>query len=306
MTLRTAEDAALLREQLQPDTHLACVGAGWLGSEVASVAASAGVRVTVLEAGSSPLEASLGPSLGPYFARWFDAAGVELRAGTPVSGTGPGRVYLAEGLVLDADVVLVAIGVKPATVWLADTGLLDASATAAAALHPLPVRGGAHLFVDFDQRVLGTSAPVYAVGDVTVRRSLRHGWILGGHWDNALRSPEIAARTILGLPIPANLVDPAPYVFSTQFGHSLGLLGSPNHNDDVVLRGNPEHSSWSALWFSPGTSQLTGILLVDRPRDIGTARRMFAGPQLPTVDRAIAADPNQPLTPPAITGEIAR
>lgn len=95
-------------------------------------------------------------------------------------------------------------------------------------------------------------------------------------------------------------------MFSTQLGHELALYGLPGPDDDVVLRGDPAaEDGWTVLWFAPGgdpaTGTLTAVFAVDRPRDVGGARRLLAGATLPVLDRARAADPAVPL-PKAVAG----
>jgi hypothetical protein len=100
---------------------------------------------------------------------------------------------------------------------------------------------------------------------------------------------------LLGRPVPPPDDDVAPYVFSTQLGHDLALFGAPRSTDEVVLRGNPAaDAGWSAIWLA-GDDRATAVLVVDRPRDVGAARRLFTGAQLPRIDRVAAADPGLPL-----------
>ena len=115
------------------------IGAGFIGAEVASTCAGLGCRVTVLEALDIPLRNVIGPLLGAYCGSLHGANGVELRSGVAVQGVrrGPADaadvalgvaasglvVDLAGGEALPADVVVVGIGVVPATGWLADSGL---------------------------------------------------------------------------------------------------------------------------------------------------------------------------------------
>jgi len=282
VTLHSAADAERLRSVLRPGSRLVVVGAGWIGAEVAGVAAAAGVHVQVVEALPSPLSAALGVAVGAATAPWYALAGVDLHTGVQVAGVRPDGVDLADGRALDADVVLAAVGVRPATGWLADA---------------LPLEPDGALRVD--ERYAPEDGPwhVRAVGDVARRRSPRHGTAPGGHWDGALRGPAVAVRGLLDPGAPAE--DHAPYVFSTQLGHELAMFGRRGHDDDLVLRGDPAdpHAAdgWSALWFRRGTPDVTAVLTVDRPRDVGAARRMFTGPALPRVDRAVAADPAAPL-----------
>jgi 3-phenylpropionate/trans-cinnamate dioxygenase ferredoxin reductase component len=279
LTLHTAADAARLRAVLAPGRRLVVVGAGWIGAEVAGVAAAAGVDVTVVEAAPSPLAAALGPRVGAWTAPWYAAAGVRLLTNATVATVGAGEVTLADGAVLPADVVLVAVGARPASAWFGDT---------------LPREPDGSLAVDEAYRVLAVpDAPAVALGDLARRRSARHGWVPGGHWDGALKAPAIAVRRLLGGPAqPGD--DLAPYVFSTQLGHDLALYGAPGADDDVVVRGDVE-DAFTALWFAPGSHVLTGVLAVDRPRDVAAARKLFSGPALPVLDRDAATDPVRPL-----------
>ncbi|WP_407341499.1 NAD(P)/FAD-dependent oxidoreductase [Pengzhenrongella phosphoraccumulans] len=299
VTLQTADDAAALRARLRPGARLVIVGAGWIGAEVAGVVAATGIEVTVVEAAPSPLAAALGAVVGALTTPWYRAAGVRLLTGIPAAEVRADGVRLADGSELPADVVLAAVGARPATAWLGS----------------LPREPDGSLVVDAGYRVVGAHgqvhARVHAVGDVARRRSARHGWVPGGHWDGALRSPGIAVRALLGGPgvDPRPDDDFAPYVFSTQLGHELAMFGLPtvadhiNHvdraRDEVRLRGDPRgdprgDGGWTALWFSPA-GELTGLLAVDRPRDVAAARRLFAAATLPRLDPAIAADPSRPL-----------
>lgn len=285
LTLHTAEDARRLRERLRPGARLVVVGAGWIGAEVSGVAAAAGVDVTVVEAADAPLAAALGPEVGAWTVPWYERAGVRLVTGRtvtsvepdgPAAGTGTGAVVtLDDGEALRADVVLAAVGVRPATAWVAGT---------------LPLRPDGAIEVDDAFRAVGVTARVVALGDAAVRRSARHGLVPGGHWDGALKAPAVAVRRLLG-GAPATADDVAPYVFSTQLGHELALHGLPGPDDDVVVRGDVT-GPVAALWFRPGTDVLTAVFTVDRPHDVGAARRLLSGPVLPRLDRERAADPD--------------
>ena len=280
LTLHTTADAERLRAALVPGARLVVIGAGWIGAEVAGVAAAAGVDVVVVEANGAPLVAALGPTVGELTAPWYAAAGVRLLTGEHVVEVGTNGVSLADGKLVAADVVLAAVGARPTTDWLAGA---------------LPREQDGSLRVDEHHRVVGAPRSVRAVGDVALRRSPRHGWVPGGHWDGALRGPAALVADLLGTPADA-VTDVAPYVFSTQLGHELALFGAPHTDDEVVLRGDPAGGEgWGALWFRRGSADVGAILTVDRPRDVGAARKLFTAPGLPRLDRALAIDPGRPL-----------
>ncbi|MEW2305593.1 FAD/NAD(P)-binding oxidoreductase, partial [Streptomyces sp. NPDC006655] len=83
--LRTLDDALALRERIRPGCHLAVVGAGFLGSEAASVARGLGARVTLLEPASVPLAHAVGEDVGRVLSSLHDEHGVDLRTGVTVA-----------------------------------------------------------------------------------------------------------------------------------------------------------------------------------------------------------------------------
>lgn len=302
LTLHTAADATRLRAALVPGARLVVVGAGWIGAEVAGVAARAGVRVTVVEAGSAPLARQLGEQVGTLTAPWYDAAGVRLLTDARVDAIDAGGVRLTGGDRLAADVVLVAVGAVPSTDWLRGTVPLTARGAipvdASGRLDP--ARGAA----TDGSLSRATAARVWAVGDCADRMSAHHGEVPGGHWSAALADPETLACAFTGATPPA---ESAPYVFSDQLGHHLTLTGSPGEAADVVHRGDPgDPAGWTTLWLAPADAAgdpgraLLAVLTVDRPRDVGPARRLLGAPLPPRVDVTRAVDPSVPLRAAAV------
>lgn len=281
-TLHDPDDAARLRELLGPNTHLAVVGAGWIGAELATVAAEQGARVTVLEGGPVPLGHVLGPEVGRLLLPWYAAHGVELRCGAQVARAGAVGVELSDGGRVTADVVVAAVGVRPSTAWLAGAV-------------PLTPRGAVP--VDLGGRVRGGPASVRAVGDSADRYSPRDGVVPGAHWDGALNHPAALVADLLGTE-DGDLPDPAPYVFSTQLGHELTVVGQVPPGAELVLRGKPGNGPWTALYVTrdpEGAPRLRAGFTVDRPRDVGPLRRALSAPHHPVVDVAAARDPRTQL-----------
>jgi 3-phenylpropionate/trans-cinnamate dioxygenase ferredoxin reductase subunit len=265
--LRTLDDALSLRAVLRPGLRLAIVGAGWIGAEVATVAAARGCLVTVVEAGPAPLAAALGPEAGARTSGWYEAAGVSLRLGEPVSSVQPGGLALASGDWLAADEIVTAVGVRPQVGWLDGSGIaLDNG-------------------VVTDEQLRASVPGVFAAGDCAAfwspryRRRLRFE-----HWDIALRAPEVLAANLLG---GSEVYDPVPYFWSEQFGRMVQYAGQHEDADQLIWRGDPAGDRFAACWLAGG--RLVALLTVGLPRDLQQGRRLIvAGLQ---VDAAMIADP---------------
>ncbi|MFJ4335153.1 MULTISPECIES: NAD(P)/FAD-dependent oxidoreductase [unclassified Streptomyces] len=282
--LRTLDDAERLRPVLARQHEIVVVGAGWIGAEFATAAREAGCAVTVVEAADRPLADALPAEVTAPMAAWYADAGAELRTRARVErvepgGPGePGRVVLDDGTRLPAGAVVVGIGARPATGWLAGSGIA------------LGVHG--EVLADGHLR---TSAPdVHAVGDCASFPSARYGErLLVHHWDNALQGPRTVAADIVGGPageVPA-AYDPVPYFWSEQFGRFVQYAGHHASADSTVWRGDPASAAWTVCWLREG--RLVAVLAVGRPRDLAQGRRLIESGA--TMDPELLADPAKPL-----------
>lgn len=273
--LRTLDDAARLRPVLAAARAVVVVGAGWIGAEFATAAREAGCAVTVVEAADRVLAGALPAEVGEAMGRWYAQAGATLLTGARVASVEPGRVLLADGRELAAGAVIVGIGARPATAWLADSGVdlgPDGSVTA-------------------DARLRTSLEDVYAVGDCASFPSARYGTrLLVHHWDNALQGPRVVAADILGGGTD-RAYDPVPYFWSEQFGRFVQYAGHHDDADETVWRGDPADPAWSVCWLRDGA--LVAVLAVGRPRDLAQGRRLIESGT--ALDPAKVADPGTPL-----------
>ncbi|MCD9195164.1 NAD(P)/FAD-dependent oxidoreductase [Streptomyces albireticuli] len=272
--LRTLTDARRLRSVLAERRDVVVVGAGWIGAELTGVARASGCAVTVVEAADRPLAGSLPAEATAPMADWYAQAGAELLLGARVSAYERGAVVLADGRRLTTDAVVAGVGARPATAWLAGSGIAlgpDGSVTA-------------------DDRLRTSLPDVYAVGDCASFPSARFGTrLLVHHWDNALHGPRTVAAGITGgAPDP---YDPVPYFWSEQFGRHVQYAGHHAAADTVVRRGKSTDTEWAVLWLRDGVP--VALLTVNRPRDLAQGRKLIGvGAR---VDAARAADPSVPL-----------
>ncbi|GLW13545.1 MULTISPECIES: NAD(P)/FAD-dependent oxidoreductase [Streptomyces] len=275
--LRTLDDAERLRPVLAAQHEIVVVGAGWIGAEFATAAREAGCAVTVVEAADRPLAGALPPEVAAHMAGWYADAGAELRTGARVASVAPGAVTLQDGTTLPADAVVVGIGARPATDWLAGSGV------------EVSPKDGSVLA---DGR-LRTSVPdVYAVGDCASFPSARYGSrLLIHHWDNALQGPRTVAENIVRGGSEGLVYDPVPYFWSEQFGRFVQYAGHHVDADELVWRGDPTGAAWSVIWLREG--RLVALLAVGRPRDLAQGRKLIE--RGTALDRERAANASVPL-----------
>lgn len=234
--MHTVSDSDKIRRILRTASRVAIIGGGWIGLESAAAARAHGVAVSVLEACKLPLLQALGPEVAQHFAALHVSHGVDMRCEVEVSElTGVGGrvtgVTLADGTHIDADAVIVGIGVTPRTELAEAAGLA--------------VDNG--VLVDASLR---TSHPdIYAAGDIAAAwHPLLGRRVRVEHWTNASWQPRVAARGMLGLEA---VYDRLPHFFSDQYDLSMeytGYVGAEGY-DQVVFRGDPESQAYIAFWL---------------------------------------------------------
>ena len=268
--LRTLDDSDALRAAFRPGANVVVIGGGWIGLETAAAARTAGATVTVLESAELPLLRVLGPQMAQVFAGLHRENGVDLRLGVTVAalrgeGSAVTGVALRDGAVIDADAVVVGVGVTP-NVDLARQAGLD-------------VDDG--VLVNASLRT--SDAHVFAAGDVAnAEHPVLGRRIRVEHWANALHQPEVAARSILGRDA---VYDRLPYFFTDQYDLGMEYVGYASADDDVVVRGDLEGREFVALWVRDGRV-VAGMNVnvwdvTDRIRDLILAREPADAFELP-------------------------
>ncbi len=235
LTLRTLDDAWLLRERISGRPRVVVVGGGPLGMEIASSCLDAGCEVTLVSQGP-PLALQLGDYLSEIFVAAARGRGLTVvtTAGARLAGDGDQtRVVLAEGTVLEAGLVVTAVGDTPNTEWLATSGVL---------------RGGV-LEVDERRRV---QPDIVAAGDVAAGPT-PHGIRRVPLWSAAIEQSRIAAAALLhGDAAPC--LDSRPYFWTEQFGLSLKAVGHlPLAGTPAVVDGDPLDGRALLRWEHTGS-----------------------------------------------------
>jgi NADPH-dependent 2,4-dienoyl-CoA reductase/sulfur reductase-like enzyme len=221
--LRSFDEAVALREHAASARRAVIIGAGFIGCEVAASLRKLGVEVVLVEPQPAPLAGVLGEQIGELVARLHRGEGVDVRTGVGVAevlgpedpGTGVTGVILSDGSELDADLVVVGIGSRPATDWLVGSGVtLDNGVIC--------------------DEVGRTSDPhVWALGDVASWRDPDGHQVRVEHWSNVAEQARVMVPAMLGLEVPALVV--VPYFWSDQYDVKIQCLGEPRAGDVVHI-----------------------------------------------------------------------
>jgi NADPH-dependent 2,4-dienoyl-CoA reductase/sulfur reductase-like enzyme len=265
--VRTLDDATRLRRRLGDGVRLVVIGAGFIGLEVAATARHAGCDVTVLEGAPAPMIRGLGAEMGEAAASVHGRHGVDVRCGVQVAAIEHAHgkvvgVLLGDGQFVDADVVVVGVGVAPATGWLEGSGLTladgvvcDATMRAAAGVYAAGdcARWHNRLFDPHDDAVMRVE-----------------------HWTNAAEQGAAAAKNLLAVargdaPVAYEGV---PFFWSDQFDSRIQFIGRAHGGDDVHIIAGSADGAFAAIYGWQG--RLRGALGVSMPKMVMPFRALMA------------------------------
>lgn len=273
--LRGIRDVESIRPQFAAGRRLVIVGGGYIGLEVAAVAVKAGLKVTVLESMPRVLQRVTAPEMSAFYERVHREAGVDLRTGVLLAGfekSGDAlRVKLGDGTGIDADLVIVGIGLIPNTELAAAAGLA--------------VDNG--IVVDEFTR---TSDPdIHAAGDCTVHPSPFLGRrIRLESVQNAMEQGRAGAANLLG---KATRYANVPWFWSDQYELKLQMVGISTGYEQCVLRGDPAGRSFGAFYLKDG--RVIAADMVSRLQEFMIAKKIVAARAV--IDPARLADEAVPL-----------
>jgi NADPH-dependent 2,4-dienoyl-CoA reductase/sulfur reductase-like enzyme len=261
--LRTLDDSRAVRDAMSAGARVAVIGAGFIGAEVASSARSRGLDVTVIESLPVPLTRALGTRMGEQAARLQRDHGVDLRLGVGVdSFEGTDRIEalkLSDGSKVEADLVVVGIGVQPSVDWLASSGLT--------------LNDG--LVCDSYCAVMGADG-IYVAGDAARWDHPLFGMSIRlENWTNAVEQGAAAARNLLRGPGNGETYSPVPYFWSDQFGVKIQFVGVGGSSDEVqVMSGSTDDHRFVAYYGRD--DRLVGCLGFSQSKYVMQARKLIA------------------------------
>ena len=273
--LRNIEDVDRIRDDFRSGAKLVIVGAGYIGLEVAAVAVTRGLDVTVVELAERVMARGGAPLISDFFTRVHQQAGVDIRCNTGIrSFNGVSRVQsvtLSDDSQIPADLVIIGIGILP------NVEIAEAAG--------LPCDNG----IVVDEYCRTSDADILAVGDCTNHPNALLGKRLRlESVHNAQEQAKTAASTILGKLEPYAQI---PWFWSDQYDLKLQFVGLSAANQKVVVRGDPESRSFAAFYLDDG--RLAAVYAINSAREFMLSKKLIASGARP--DPAVLRDTAVPF-----------
>lgn len=272
-TIRSVADVVPIKNSLNAVKKAVIVGAGYVGLEVAAVLAKAGIEVNVLEMAERILSRVTSVTMSDYMQSLHEKHGVTIHTGIRVTSfIGDDKVEAVScvgGETFEADMVIIGVGVRPAS-ELAEAAGLSVD-------NGIVVNGKCETSVE----------NVYAAGDCTSHPSpLYNRFLRLESVQNANDQGRIAAANICG---KDKEYDAVPWFWSDQYDIKLQMVGLSNDFDKVVIRGDATdalNEGFALFYFKDAT--LIAADCVSRPKEFMAAKQLVA--RRAKIDPAILMD----------------
>ncbi|MCS5566555.1 MAG: FAD-dependent oxidoreductase [Pseudomonadales bacterium] len=256
-TLRSIADVDKIRTDMENASHLVIIGGGYIGLEVASVAKSKEMQVTILEMEDRILQRVTHPAMSAFYHELHRAKGVNIKTNSRVTAfVGDGwvnEVVCADGTSVDADLVIVGVGVVPNVELAAEAGLACDNG------------------IVVDERCATGDSAIFAAGDCTnhpnklLDRRLRLESV-----PNAMEQSRVAASNLTG---GDKKYASIPWFWSDQYDLKLQMVGFSSDADESITRGAPETHEFAMFHYRGG--KIIAAEAVNSPREFLVAKQLI-------------------------------
>ena len=256
--LRGLDDALSIKKDLQTRQNIVVVGAGYIGLEVAAIAAKQNKSVTVIEMADRVMNRTVDPQISDYYLKLHQKNGVTFKFNTSlkeiVGASNPEKVICSDGTEVKADMVIIGAGIMP-NVELAENAGLSCD--------------NGIVVNEFGKT---DHANIYACGDCTNHpNKLLNKKIRLESVHNAMEQSKTVASSIINKSIEYNQI---PWFWSDQYDHKLQIVGLSGEHDKVIMRGDLSEAKF--MLFYTKDEKLIAVDAVNNSKEFLICKKLVA------------------------------
>ncbi len=256
--LRGLDDALSIKKDLQTRQNIVVVGAGYIGLEVAAIAAKQNKSVTVIEMADRVMNRTVDPQISDYYLKLHQKNGVTFKFNTSlkeiVGASNPEKVICSDGTEVKADMVIIGAGIMP-NVELAENAGLSCD--------------NGIIVNEFGKT---DHANIYACGDCTNHpNKLLNKKIRLESVHNAMEQSKTVASSIINKSIEYNQI---PWFWSDQYDHKLQIVGLSGEHDKVIMRGDMSEAKF--MLFYTKDEKLIAVDAVNNSKEFLICKKLVA------------------------------
>jgi 3-phenylpropionate/trans-cinnamate dioxygenase ferredoxin reductase subunit len=256
--LRGLDDALSIKKDLQTRQNIVVVGAGYIGLEVAAIAAKQNKSVTVIEMADRVMNRTVDPQISDYYLKLHQKNGVTFKFNTSlkeiVGASNPEKVICSDGAEVKADMVIIGAGIMP-NVELAENAGLSCD--------------NGIVVNEFGKT---DHANIYACGDCTNHpNKLLNKKIRLESVHNAMEQSKTVASSIINKSIEYNQI---PWFWSDQYDHKLQIVGLSGEHDKVIMRGDMSDAKFMLLYTKD--EKLIAVDAVNNSKEFLICKKLVA------------------------------
>ncbi|MBM3240846.1 Rieske 2Fe-2S domain-containing protein [Candidatus Poribacteria bacterium] len=264
-TLRNPDDANMVKTLAKKGSNVVVIGASFIGMETAANLAGRNLAITVVAPEAVPFERTLGEQIGQMYKKLHEENGISFRLSTKVTrfegNQKVQKVVLENGAALEADLVILGIGVQPATGFLKD----------------LKFNPDGSLSVD---KHFCVTEDIYAAGDIASFIDWRTGErIRIEHWRLAEQHGRLAAHNMAGRETGFRSV---PFFWTNQLGVNLRYVGHVKDWDEIIFHGDVAARNFAAFYVKNG--QVLAVAGAGSTTQMPAVAELMRVNQLPTLN----------------------
>ena len=256
--LRGLDDALSIKKDLQTKQNIVVVGAGYIGLEVAAIAAKQNKSVTVIEMADRVMNRTVDPQISDYYFKLHKKNGVTFKFNTSlkeiVGTNNPEKVICSDGTEVQADMVIIGAGIMP-NVELAENAGLSCD--------------NGIVVNEFGKT---DHANIYACGDCTNHpNKLLNKKIRLESVHNAMEQSKTVASSIINKSLAYNQI---PWFWSDQYDHKLQIVGLSGDHDKVTMRGDMSEAKF--MMFYTKDEKLIAVDAVNNSKEFLICKKLVA------------------------------